>query len=181
MTTRAQSPSDPSCPHAALSHGRAEQRAICDHLELIADQLGGPIDRQLCLSTLDRLANELPLYHADEEALFDILGARTQPEGLVIRCIDQVAHDHRHYQDYTLEIADSLEDYLTNPKTANPDALGYMLRCAFEGLRQHMAWEDVTLLGPLLRPLTEQEIEQFRVRSARNRSSRPRYIRIADR
>jgi len=180
MATRVQPQLDPSGPVSALLRGRAEQRTICDHLELIADQLGGPIDHRLCLSTLDRLTFELPLYQADEEALFTILGARTQRGDLVSECIDQAVRDHCHYQDYILEIADAIEDHLANAKTANPDALGYMLRCTFEGLRQHMAWEDVTLFGPLMQPLTDDEIELFRVQSARNRSSRAPHFRIAD-
>lgn len=181
MNTRVPPQLDPGGPLTTVLRGRAEQRVICDHLELIADQMGGPIDRRLCLSTLDRLAHELPLYQADEESLFDILGIQSQPEDLISGCIDQAIRDHRHYQDYALEITEAIDGYLANPKTANPDALGYMLRCVFDGLRQHMAWEDVTLLGPLLRPLKDKEIEQFRVHSARNRSSRVPHFRIADR
>lgn len=180
MSTQVPPQLDQSGPLATLLRGRTEQRAICDHLELIADQMCDPIDRRLCLSTLDRLTYELPLYQADEETLFNILGARTQPGDLISGCIDQAARDHRHYQDNSLEIADAIEDRLANAKMANPDALGYMLRCTFEGLRQHMAWEDVTLFGPLLRPLTDDEIDQFRVQSARNRSSRAPHFRIAD-
>jgi hypothetical protein len=180
MTSPVQPQLDHSGPLTTLLRGRAEQRGICDHLELIADQLGGPIDRRLCLSTLDRLAYELPLYQEDEEALFDILGARTQPEDLVSGCINQAVRDHRHSQDFTLEIADAIEDHLANAQTANPDALGYMLRCAFEGLRHHMAWEDVTLLGPLLQPFTDEEIERLHSHLARNRRSRAPHFRIAD-
>jgi hypothetical protein len=180
MTKQVQPHSDRSGPLATLLRGRAEQRVICDHLELIADQMGGPIDRRLCLSTLDRLAYELPLHQADEEVLFNILGARARPGDLVSGCIDQAVRDHRHYQDYALEIADSIVDHLANTQTENPDVLGYMLRCTFEGLRCHMAWEDVTLLGPSLQPLTDEEIEQFRVQSASNRSSRAPYLRVAD-
>ena len=181
MTTRVPSQLDPNGPLATLLRGRAEQRAICDRLELIADQMCGPIDRRLCLSTLDQLAYELPLYQADEEALFSILGARTKTGDVVSGCTDQAVRDHNHYQDNTLEITDAIEAHLANAKMANPDVLGYMLRCTFEGLRQHMAWEDVTLLGPLLRPLTDEEIEQFQSHLARNRSSRAPHFRIADR
>lgn len=180
MTTRVPPQLDPDGPLATLLRGRAEQHAICDHLELIADQLGGPADQRLCLSTLDRLSYELPLYQADEETLFNILGAEAQAGDLVNGCIEQVVRDHRHFQDYALEIADAVQDHLANAKTANPDALGYLLRCTFEGLRQHMAWENVTLLGPLLRPLTDHEIERFRIQSARNRSARAPFFRIAD-
>jgi hypothetical protein len=180
MTKQVQTHLDPSGPLATLLRGRAEQRAICDHLELIADQMGGPIDRRLCLATLDRLAYELPLCQADEEALFDILGVGRQPGDLVCGCIDQAVRDHHHYQDYAFEIADAIEDHLANSQMANPDVLGYMLRCGFEGLRHHMAWEDGTLLGPLLRQLTDEEIERFHSHLARNRSSRAPHFRIAD-
>lgn len=180
MTNRVPPQLDPRGPLATLLRGRAEQHTICNHLELIADQLGGPVDRRLCLSTLDRLSYDLPLYQADEETLFSILGAETQTDELLDGCIEQAVRDHRHYQDYTLEITDAVQDHLANAKTANPDALGYLLRCTFEGLRQHMAWENVTLLGPLLRPLTELEIERFRIQSARNRSARAPHFRISD-
>lgn len=180
MTVRVQPQLDPSGPLTTLLRGRAEQRAICDDLEMLADQLGGPIDRRQCLSILDKLAFALPLYHDDEEALYRILSARKHDGSVIAECVDQAIRDHRYIEDNALEVTDAIEDCFASARATSPETLGYLLRCAFEGLRRHMAWEDVTLLGPLLRPLTHIELDQLQAQLARNRSSRARHLRIAE-
>jgi hypothetical protein len=167
-------------PLATLVTGRAEQLAICNELEAIADQLGGQIDHQRFTAVLDRLFLDLPVYQRDEEALYGILRDGAAEQTIIAQCADQALRDHRYYEDYALEIADAVQDNFADSAKRSPEALGYLLRCTFVGLRQHMAWEDVTLLGGLLRPLTAEEVEQFQNLLALNRKSHARRRGFAD-
>jgi hypothetical protein len=45
-----------------------------------------------------------------------------------------------------IELADELEALADSGRARNPDALGFMLRAFFDGLRRHLDWMDVTIM-----------------------------------
>lgn len=177
--TQATTSRDTADALAIIFRGRTKQRIICDDLELIADQLGGSVNRQLCSLALDKLNHHFELYQKDEEALYEILRIGDSDDQLVARSIEQALSDHRRHVDYVLEVAEPLNDICLGQEIENPEALGYLLRCFFESLRWHMEWEDATLLGSRLPPLTSEEMSMLRAHLARNRSALARHLRIA--
>ncbi|SHJ30088.1 Hemerythrin HHE cation binding domain-containing protein [Roseomonas rosea] len=119
-------------------------RALCDRLEAIADglpRLPPHGERQQLARHLTTLITP---HQAREDDLLESLlppeGASAVERSLVERIRGQHIMDAVHAQDLgaALEAAGPGED---------PEALGYMLRCFFDGCRRAMAFEELTLLN----------------------------------
>jgi hypothetical protein len=157
---------------------RRNQRDLCDDLEQIADQLGGPVDSRLCAFVLKRLRHDMPLYHRDEEVLFEVLQTHEE-DGVIARCVELVFLEHAVQESYLLDLAEPLGDIVGGKKIYNMDTVGYMLRCCFEGIRTHLNWEDATLLGGELHVIADAYAEKLAAGIARNRSVLARHLNIA--
>lgn len=160
--------------------GRRHQRNLCDDLEQIADQLGGPVDPRLCSSVLQRLHHDMQLYHRDEEVLFDVLRTHEEHDGVIARCIVLVLSEHAMHESYLFELAEPLGDMSAGKQIRDTHAVGYMLRCCFDGIRRHLNWEDAALLGDRLNVISDADAEILAVGFARNRSQLARRLRVAD-
>lgn len=156
---------------------RQQQRVLCDDLECVADSLGGTVDTSLCLSLIDRIASDLPRLHRDEEALYHILESGSASRDLSSVLV-QVEIDHRRFEDSTPEIIEHLMGLCSNGTSYGSESTGYALRCLFDGIRQHQAWEDITMLGYLSRPLEPSEVAQFHAQIARNRRQNGQRFRL---
>ncbi|MBP0446577.1 hemerythrin domain-containing protein [Roseomonas sp. SSH11] len=134
-------------------------RALCDRLETIADGLPGlpPEEERQLLAR--HLAALLPPHQDREDELLTSLlpsgGGSAIERSLIERIRGQHITDAVHAQD----LAGALE-------TASPgmaaEALGYMLRCFFDGCRRAMAFEELALLklaGPRLSRDTDALLE----------------------
>ena len=169
-------------PPAALSlilQERSEQRDFCDVLELIADQLGGPVDPNPCTSALHRLRHDMPLYHRDEEVLFDILHTKAEDDRVITRCLELIVAEHAVHEAYLFDLAEPLTEMCAGKQVRDTHAVGYMLRCCFEGIRTHLNWEDATLLGDRLDVIAAEHAEDLAAGVARNRRVLARHLRIA--
>ena len=158
-------------PLMIIAQERGSQRKVCDDLEQIADQLGGLVDQGLCRSVLSRLSKDLPLYHKDEEVLFDVLRSRDECDVFVQKCIGIAVEEHSSNEFLLFDIAEPLGALSEGGDVRNIHVLGYMLRCCFQGIRRHLDWEDATLLGERLISFRSAEIEALRTGLARNRRS----------
>ena len=157
---------------------RGIQRAICDDLEKIADQLGGPVDSSLCQSVLQKLEYDLPLYHLDEELFFSVLCNQHEDDLILAKCAALAAADHRLNETYIFELAEPLRDVGAGGMLYNINTVGYMLRCCFEGLRRHLNWEDAVILNGRMETLSAPGLRVLEAGLARNRSSSLRHLTL---
>ena len=174
-----------SAPVSMIIAGRDEQREICDHLEQLADNLGGLTDRDACNALLHRLNNDLPLYQQDEEALYEILSTHIQVDTSIVKCVELAKLEHEIHESYLFELSEPLTEISEGRKIRNTDAVGYMFRCFFEGIRRHLSWEDAVLLGDRLNCIANEDATMatmatmLEARLARNRSLLSRHLRLA--
>lgn len=180
MTTPVPPPQDLSDPLSVIIWERTDQLNICGDLERIADQLGGTVDRGLCSSVLNKLRHGMPLYHRDEEVLFNILVARHEDDVAIARCIRLSLSEHRNHEAFVCELAEPLVDLGVGKTLFNIHAVGYMLRHCFEGIQRHMSWEDAALLDGRLNSLTGADTKLLSAGLAGNRRALDVHLRIAD-
>ena len=114
-------------------------QSLCDNLENVADELAQEPDRQTCL----HIARALPAavrdaHHFEETQVFPLLKstARETEETLARLWLEHVADES-----YADELAEALRDHVAGRGRLDAEALGYMLRGFFEGLRRHLAFE----------------------------------------
>ncbi len=158
---------------------RSIQRTICDNLEQIADQLGGPVDSDLCLSVLQSLENDLPLYHLDEELFFSVLCSQDENDQALANFAELATAEHRINETYFFELAEPLSEIGTGGERYNINTVGYMLRCCFEGLRRHLNWEDAALVNGRIETLSEPGLKTLEAGLARNRSISLRHLHLS--
>ncbi len=167
-------------PLSIVANERSSQYELCDELERIADQLGGPVDVQLCEPALFKLRHELPLYHRDETILFDLLAARKPEDKVLERCIELAASEHSKIEYLAFELADPISDLSSNIALNNLDAVGYLLRCCFEITRQHLRWEDAVVFLNVENIFTDADISALKAGLIRNRNLIGQKLRIVD-
>lgn len=109
---------------------------ICDELEGIADTLPNP-DRRLCR----RLAAELGeivsvVARREEQDLFPLL---VGPGGATV--VTRLRKEHAQDRSAAADIARTLLSLARGRATGSHEAIGYMLRAYFLGVRRHVAFE----------------------------------------
>ena len=171
---------DGSDPISIVLSGRKHQRQMCEGLELLADQLADHADQRLCSMLLQFLRLELPVHQRDEEAVYDLLRGREEDDTIVTRWIDQALLEHCRHIDYALELAEPLSKLAADGSLKQIEALGYMLRCAFESMRRHLDWEDITLFSGVVQVVDEGESQILAAKIARNHSATAQYLRVID-
>lgn len=167
-------------PLAIILSGRQQQLVLCDDLEKTADQLLEAVDPEVCSALLDSLSGALSLFHKDEEALYGILRTRERENKSVANWIDQAVAEHRHHEDYALELADPLSDLAAGRSLRNIQATGYLFRCGFEAIRHHLAWEEITLFGNGFELLTTAEEALLSAEIAKNRKAQAAVLRLVN-
>lgn len=149
-------------PLDVLARAHQAQLELCDTLERIADDLPAVIPSGMTRWIARSLTHELPLHHRDEErGLFPLLERRCAPSDLPPGAIAQLCMEHAADEDLAGEIAEALSLLAGTDDQANPNALGYMLRCFFECLRRHLVWEDTIILPMAQRALTPNDMREL--------------------
>ena len=172
---------DQNDPLAIIAYDRSRQYEICDELEHIADQLGSRFAVQRYTSALNSLRQELPLYNRDEEVLFDLLKERKPEDKFLAKHIDLAVSEHSTIESYAFELAEPLGNVISGNGLNNVEATGYLLRCCFEITRQHLRWEDVTLLDGRQYAVRDADMLVLQAGLVRNRRNLPGCgLRIAD-
>jgi hemerythrin-like domain-containing protein len=130
---------------AWLQDAQVEQLALCDELEEIADSLPANVNRQKCIYAAKALAPMIrSLHHYEETILFPRIKQR--PNGSADdETLSRLRYEHLEDEGYAEELTEALLK-LGSGETVNMEAVGYMLRGFFEGMRRHIAFERLHLL-----------------------------------
>lgn len=133
---------------AWLRSAHAEQLALCDELEEIADSLPSNINKQKCIYAAKTLVPMIQALHRYEET---VLFPRVQQKNAVAdsgETLSRLRYEHLEDEGYAEELTETLLK-LGSSDPVNIEAVGYMLRGFFEGMRRHIAFEQAHLLSTL--------------------------------
>ena len=129
----------PNSQIAALELSYQEMLDLCDLLEGIADDLPHT-DSRLCLSAADVLEPMVDTTHRLEEAvLFPMLAASNRVE--LKRATARLRQEHISDSSTAEEVSEILRDVARGRPSLSPDAIGYLLRSFFDGMRRHIHGE----------------------------------------
>lgn len=129
-----------------LHRAQEEQLALCLELEEIADSLPGSVNRQKCIYAAKALGPLIKgIHHYEETVLFPQLQASGAANDLLALTIERLKFEHCEDECFAEELTDALLR-LGCGSAVNMEAVGYMLRGFFEGLRRHIAFEREHLL-----------------------------------
>lgn len=135
----------------AVARVQAEQLALCDVLESIADSLPDQIDRQVCIHTARALGAVVARAHRLEE---DFLFPALEKDRLLHvdgpATVERLRMEHAGDACFAEELVEVLLSYGAGEPMQNAETTGYMLRGFFEGLRRHIAFEQA-LLAPAVK------------------------------
>ncbi len=156
-------------PMSVIALERNRQLQVCDDLEQLADKLGGPLDVGMCTSLKSQLEIDLPLYHRDEEALFELLLSKEPGNRVLAACTGQAISQHAAMQAYVFELLEPLGEMGVGIIPRNLDTVGYILRYCFDCMRHHLQWEDVSIFRAQATELPGVDLEHLRLAMIRNR------------
>ncbi|WP_246745832.1 hemerythrin domain-containing protein [Ciceribacter sp. L1K22] len=132
-----------------LRRAHQEQLALCRELEEIADSLPANINRQKCIYAAKALGPLIRgVHHFEETTLFPWLSDREYGDLDLSRTLDRLRFEHCEDECFAEELTDALL-HLGAGEAVNMEAVGYMLRGFFEGVRRHIAFETEHLLQHL--------------------------------
>lgn len=129
----------PACLADALRSAFAQQLALCDSLEAVADSLPDRLDRQECLH-LSRLIGPLikQAHAAEEKLLFPEVETSLHDPAV----IEALRLEHIEDECFAEEVQYELLLLGQGRPLLTPEATGYMLRGFFEGIRRHIRHEQ---------------------------------------
>ena len=139
--------------HNALHHFRQildDKDSFCDRLEMTADRLPDEVNAQdgLVLAQ-DIMPLILHAHQFEENTVYpQLLASPETPADLQV-IIDRLRFEHLGDEEFAGDLCICLRRFVTNRDSANVEALAWMLRGFFEGLRRHVAFERDHIL-PLL-------------------------------
>lgn len=134
-------------PLAAIDRAHADQLALCEQLEEIADSLPDNVERQKCIHAARVLFPLIRGSHSFEESiLFPLLEKRLTSVENISNTFNRLRQEHTVDECYAEELTDTLLRLGAGDKTLNPETTGYMLRGFFESLRRHIAFEREHIL-----------------------------------
>ncbi|WP_113486821.1 hemerythrin domain-containing protein [Rhizobium cremeum] len=131
---------------AWLRKAHEEQLALCTELEEIADSLPASINRQKCIYAAKALGPLIKgVHHYEETVLYPWLEATASQAPRMHDTLDRLKFEHFEDECFAEELTDALLK-LGSGLPVNMEAVGYMLRGFFEGMRRHIAFEREYLL-----------------------------------
>lgn len=133
----------------ALNAAYREQLDLCNTLEEIADSLPAQFDRQRCIEAARTLGPMIRDQHRrEEQILFPWVAHHTGSDKPLANTLARLTSEHFEDECFAEELSDTLQRLGTG-EPVNTEALGYMLRGFFEGMRRHIAFEQDHLLASL--------------------------------
>lgn len=124
---------------AALRESFAQQLALCDVLEEIADSLPNALSHQRCLRAAQVIGPLLRSAHQAEEATLFPRILAAHPDGRTV--VEQLRLEHLEDECFAEEVQYELQLLGCRQPLLAPEATGYMLRGFFECLRRHVRHE----------------------------------------
>jgi iron-sulfur cluster repair protein YtfE (RIC family) len=135
---------------AWLLRAHAEQLALCRELEEIADSLPASINRQKCIYAAKALGPLMKgIHHYEETVLFPMLQRDAGPDTHLESTLERLKFEHCEDECFAEELTDALLK-LGSGERVNMEAVGYMLRGFFEGMRRHIAFEQEHLIQGMM-------------------------------
>lgn len=150
---------------------RSDQRKLCDDMELIANQLPDDVDVDLYERIYEKLRHNLPIYHENEEALFEYTGRHESPLVEVTPILRCVRLEHATHNCFADEIYEFLDVLSAGSSVREPSTIGYMLRSCFHSIRRHLTWEDLTLMPVVRQILTTDDHSELLDKINENRQT----------
>ncbi len=151
-------------PLDALEHDHAFQLELCDLMEGLADSLPGG-DVIIAAAVVPVLRHGVTGHmRLEEEALFPLLRRHRADRPEVHVVTTQLTREHDADVGFLEEVADALDEFVSEGVVENPEMLGYMLRFFFESQRRHIEWENRVLI-PLARTVLTVDDKQVLRRS----------------
>lgn len=127
---------------AELQRSFDRQIKLCDDLEAVADSLPSRTDRQFCLHLARQIGPVLRDAHAVEERyLFPTILIGHRGSSL----IERLRWEHMVDESYGEEVQEELLQLGQGAPAMTAEAIGYMLRGFFEGMRRHV-FHEIELL-----------------------------------
>ena len=133
----------------------AQQLELCQQLESIADSLGDRPDLQSCAQMARRLEKIMAQAHNFEEnELFPALKRLLDPKNpqntnmppkIGLGILKQLESEYHDDMGLAGEVVEALSQFSADQTKISPNAIGYLLRNFFVGLRRHLALENEIL------------------------------------
>ncbi|PBB99026.1 hemerythrin domain-containing protein [Mesorhizobium sp. WSM3862] len=128
-------------PGEVMKRAHREKLNLCDSLESIADALPN-VDLLKCLGTAKKIVPLLRDIHGFEEmVIFPAYEAHLTPAEAKLASTSRLRVEHLKDQCFASEVAETLLAIGHGNPIESPEAVGFMLRGFFEGLRRHIAFE----------------------------------------
>lgn len=150
---------------------RSDQRELCDGMELIANQLPDDVDIELYERIHEKLRHNLPIYHENEEALFEYTNRHESSLVEVTPILRCVRLEHATHNCFADEIYEYLGVLRTGSGVRDPSTIGYMLRSCFHSIRRHLTWEDLILMPVARHILTTDDLSELLDKINENRQT----------
>ncbi|BAB52713.1 hypothetical protein BFX40_11190 [Mesorhizobium sp. SEMIA 3007] len=128
-------------PGEVMKLAHREKLELCFSLESIADALPN-VDRLKCLGTAKKIVPLLRDIHGFEErVIFPAYEAHLTPAEAKLASTSRLRIEHLEDQCFAGEVAETLLAIGHGDPIESAEAVGFMLRGFFEGLRRHIAFE----------------------------------------
>ncbi len=125
------------------------QYDLACRLERLADKLPRSVDIQECLLLSRHVPRVMQDAHAfEEERIFPLLADGSDTS--LAKSLERLRFEHWEDEEYGFEVSEALQQFATSSGSVNAEALAYLLRGFFEGLRRHLAFEREYIM-PMLR------------------------------
>ena len=136
----------------SLKHHLNALHGLCDELEAIADSLPISLNVQASLALAQSLLPTIKSAHEFEEhKVYSILGELKPVERSLSEDLQRLTFEHWVDEDLAEEIVHKLRDYIAEKTPIKAEALSWMLRGFFEGMRRHIAFDLAIVLPALLK------------------------------
>ena len=165
--------SDHIDPLEVISREHREHLGLCDKLEKIADSLPNSVDRHACVCVALALRHRVRVHHAvEEKALFPLLRTRVGNDIVFMRTLLRLQDEHRTDEGHCDEVLELLTSLSKGNQPENVEAAGYLLRCLFENMRRHIAFEEDYLLPKAREILDKSDLKVLASRMAKTQTGR---------
>ncbi|KXF75117.1 hypothetical protein ATN84_20790 [Paramesorhizobium deserti] len=128
-------------PMEVMARVLEAQSVLCDQLEAVADSLPNAVDSETCFRLAAVMKVLVTEAHRFKEAVvYPLFEARFADRIEMPAIIARLRSEHAEDETYAQELAEALTAGRRN-MVENPEAMGYMLRAFFRGLRRQVAFE----------------------------------------
>ena len=125
---------------------------LCDDLEAVADSLPISMNVQASLALAQNLLPTIKAAHEFEEnSVYSILDELKPIDRSMREDLERLKFEHWVDEDLAEEILHKLHNYVAEKTPTKAEALSWMLRGFFEGMRRHIAFDLAIVLPALLK------------------------------